>query len=223
MINSTLSEALLNAIQNPDKYGVPHLNFLFWQEADDHAKQVYLAQYRDNPVLRRFFQERYYAPDYDFESLAALPADTLGYAFYHHLTDNGLDPKLLTNYKAFQEAEDAAGKLPNMPDEIKYSTVRGFQTHDILHAVTGMDTSPLGEIRLQAFGLAQSPNVYNAFWMSMLTTGSAFLNPQNIDPFMDAITTGWQLGRRAKSLSVVHWEEMFDRPLAELQREYNLI
>ena len=40
---------------------------------------------------------------------------------------------------------------------------------------------------------------------------------------MDAITEGWALGRRAKPLRSVHWEEYWARPLAELRQEYNLV
>jgi ubiquinone biosynthesis protein Coq4 len=39
---------------------------------------------------------------------------------------------------------------------------------------------------------------------------------------MDAITEGWALGRRAKPLIAVHWEEYWERPLSDLRQAYDL-
>jgi len=46
--------------------------------------------------------------------------------------------------------------------------------------------------------------------------------PELLPPVMDAITEGWALGRRAKSLLEVRWEDHWERPLAELRAEYHL-
>ncbi len=223
MLDQKLAQTWLNTVQDPQKYGVPELHFQFWQLADEKAKQTYLEDYERNPILLQFNQERYYAPDYDFEELAHLPADTLGYAYYHHIVDHGLSPKLAFGYRAYQEAEDAAGKLQDMPEVMKYSTVRGFQLHDIWHPLTGFDTTPVGEIGLQAFTLAQFHKPYNAFWMSISATRTLLIAPEQTTATFDAIAAGWQLGKRAKSLINTHWEEMFDRPLDGLRREYNLL
>lgn len=223
MINQQLIDTWLKRVEDPQKYGIPELNFLFWEVADEQVKQAYLEEFRNDPALKQFIEERYYPPEYDFDSLANLPENSLGYAYYHHLIDNGLSPKLASNYRTFQENQDAAGMLKGMPEEMKYSLIRGFQMHDIWHPLTGYDTTPLGEVALQAFTLAQKCNPYPAFWMSVLTTRSTLLAPQMIRPYMDAISDGWQLGRRAKSLMPVHWEELFDRPLVELRQEYKLV
>jgi ubiquinone biosynthesis protein COQ4 len=223
MIHPKLSETLLNIVHDSKKYGVPELNFLFWEHADEKVKEFYLRDYKNDPVFKTFYEERYLAPDYDFESLAELPADTLGYQYYHHLVDNGLSYKLAAGYQALQEKVEAEGRINNMPDEIKYSTIRGFQEHDIWHPLTGFDTTGVGEIKLQAFTLAQTHKPYSAFWMSIITTQMAFLYPQMTDTMMSAIAEGWLLGKKAKNLMPVHWEELFDRPLAELRQEYNLV
>jgi ubiquinone biosynthesis protein Coq4 len=46
--------------------------------------------------------------------------------------------------------------------------------------------------------------------------------PELLPVVMDAITEGWALGRRARSLMAVHWEEYWESPLAELREEYGL-
>ena len=39
---------------------------------------------------------------------------------------------------------------------------------------------------------------------------------------MDAIAEGWTLGRRARPLMAVRWEDFWARPLSELRAEYEL-
>ena len=47
--------------------------------------------------------------------------------------------------------------------------------------------------------------------------------PELLPAVMDAITEGWALGRRAKPLMAVKWEEYWERPLALLRAEYDLV
>ena len=47
--------------------------------------------------------------------------------------------------------------------------------------------------------------------------------PELLPAVMDAITEGWALGRRAKPLMGVHWEEYWERPLAELRQQHDLM
>lgn len=53
------------------------------------------------------------------------------------------------------EGYGASGALDGMPDEMQLAVLRGFQVHDILHVLTGYDSSGQGEIALQAFSLVQ--------------------------------------------------------------------
>lgn len=217
-----LAECLLRIVQDPVKHGVPELHFRFWNHGDPSAKAHYLASFLSDPERKQWFEEGYLAKAYDFDALAALPDGSLGHAYHHHLKRNGLDPKLLLDYQRVQDALAASGRIDGMPPEIRYATIRGFQTHDILHPLTGYDTSPLGEIALQAFNLAQMGMPYAAFWMSIITTRFAFLNPQFAAPLMDAITRGWQHGRRARNLTYERWEERFGEPLEALRMEFGL-
>ena len=40
---------------------------------------------------------------------------------------------------------------------------------------------------------------------------------------MDAISKGWMLGRKARSLMPVHWEVFWESELDSLRTEYDLI
>lgn len=215
-----LADYLLRIVQDPGKYGVPQLHFRFWNHGDEAAKAHYLSTFETDPERKQWFREGYLAKEYDFDALARLPETSLGRAYHDHLRRNGLDPRLLLDYRRAQEQLAESGKIDGMPPEIRYATIRGFQTHDILHPLTGYDTSPLGEITLQAFNLAQMGLPYAAFWMSIITTRFAFLNPQFAAPLMDAITRGWQHGRRAKNLTYERWEERFGEPLDALRTEF---
>jgi ubiquinone biosynthesis protein Coq4 len=51
-------------------------------------------------------------------------------------------------------------------------------------------------------------------WIAVVTAHMTFLESFMIDPAMDAITSGWQHGRQARSIQFVKFEQMLDRPLA---------
>ena len=46
--------------------------------------------------------------------------------------------------------------------------------------------------------------------------------PPLLPAALDAITDGWTLARRARSLLHVYWEEHWEVPLEDLRREYEL-
>lgn len=221
-IDPAISEYLLRIVHDPARYGVPELHFRFWNHGDAAAKDYYVSSFERDPERKKWLEDGYFAPDYDFEALAQLAEGTLGYAYHHHIRRNGLNHKLLLDYRLLQEHRELTGQLDGMPAAVRYATIRGFQTHDILHPLTGYDTSPLGEIALQAFNLAQMGLPYAAFWMSIVTTQSAFLRPQFTVPLMDAITRGWQHGRRSRNVTYERWEERFAEPLDDIRREFAL-
>ena len=99
---------------------------------------------------------------------------------------------------------------------------RGYQLHDLFHVLTGYDTSPLGEIRVVSFTVAQTPAPYPALTIAMRLLQSSLYRPELLPVLLDATAEGWALGRRAKPLISVHWEEHWERPLEELRAEYDL-
>ena len=151
----------------------------------------------------------------DVAYLATLEEKTLGRAFWKYLTDNELDPDKLRE-SAFIAAHKKRG------DDVGYLAERGFQLHDMFHVLTGYDTTPLGEVRVVSFTVAQTPFPYPAFIIASRPLQCALYKPKLLPVLMDAITEGWTLGRRARSLLTVRWEEFWERPLTELRREYEL-
>ena len=112
--------------------------------------------------------------------------------------------------------------LDGMPAQLRYAMLRGFQLHDLIHVVTGYGPSPLDEISLQAFCLAQLQFPYFAMWISVVTTRMTFIDPTSIVPLMDAITQGWHFGRHVDNLQLQRWEDHLDRPLTLLRRTHGV-
>ena len=160
-------------------------------------------------------ESRYLSPTPDVAYLAPHPDGSLGKEFERYLTDNDLDPQLLRE-SAFIAAHHARG------EEVGYLAERGFQLHDMFHVLTGFDTAPLGEVRVVSFTVAQTPAPYPAMIIASRPLQMVLYKPELLPVVMDAITEGWALGRKAKPLINVRWEEYWERPLAELRREYAL-
>ena len=151
----------------------------------------------------------------DIAYLAGLADGTLGKEFERYLTSNELDINLLRE-SAFIEAHHKRG------DDVGHLAERGFQLHDLFHVLTGYDTTPLGEVRVVSFTVAQAPAPYPAMIMASRPLQILLYRPQLLPFIMDAITDGWVLGRKAKPLLAVHWEEHWEQPLAELRKAYDL-
>lgn len=221
-IDREFAALLLKTIDDPRSYGVHQLFNDWWRFAPESVKRKYLADFEAIPEQREFARERFYAEPLTLDLLAGMPAGSLGRAYHEFLVVNRLERNLAIHYRSFHEALEAAGVLDDMPEPARYAVLRGFQTHDFQHVVTGFDSSPRGEIALQAFCLAQIRFPYFAMWLSVVAARMTFLDPDAIQPAMDAITEGWTLGRRARCIHFEKWEQMLDQPLAEIRRRYRI-
>jgi len=183
---------------------------------DDEALAAFDELARTNPSAEEMLKNRYLSPIPDVAQLAALPDGSFGKEFERHLTSNDLDVNLLRE-SAFIEAHQARG------DDVGYLAERGFQLHDLFHVLTGYDTTPLGEVRVVSFTVAQAPAPYPAMIIASRPLQMVLYRPQLLPLVMDAITEGWALGRKAKPLLGVRWEEQWERPLTEIREEYDLV
>ena len=221
-IDREFASSLLETFDDPDRHGVHQLFNEWWRFAPEPVKEKYLADFEQVPEQRAFLEERWFAEPLVLEELAELPQGSLGHAYHRFVVDNGLTRNIAIDYRAFHEALEKAGMLDGMPDAMKYAVLRGFQIHDLQHVLTGYDTSPRGEIALQAFGLAQIRFPYFGMWMSVVATRMTFLDPDMIRPVMDAVTEGWQLGRRVGNLQFTKWETMLGEPLEALRQRFGI-
>lgn len=144
----------------------------------------------------------------DLAALRLLPEGTLGREFAEHMIANGLDPSALP-------------ALPS-PDDHSYLRAHLYETHDVWHAVTGFHTDWPSEIGLQAFYLAQIPGPLSAALVAVGCLRLAVYDMSSRDSVMDAIARGWSMGRRARPLFGVRWDELWNEPLADVRAELGI-
>lgn len=221
-IDRDFATKLLQTFDNPEEHGVHFLFNEWWRHAPEEVTAAYLEGFRSVPETAAFLEEQFYAEPLDLDTLSSYRNETLGHSYYHFIVDNGLEAKIATNYRMLHDHMDNSGALDGMPEEFKYAILRGFQIHDFLHVLTGYQPDPLGEVALQAFSLAQMRFPYMSMWMSVLTTRMTFLEPHTIPAIMDAITDGWQFGKKAKNIAFLRYEEMLDEPLLPLRKRYGI-
>ena len=215
-------ENMVRTFNDSSEHGVHLLFNEWWPHAPDFTIERYLANFRATEGVAAFLAERHFAEPVTLETLREMPEGSLGRGYHDFLTKNGLEKNLATNYQRLHDSVAAAGQLDRMPADLKYAIIRGFQVHDILHVVTGYGSSPLEELSLQAFCLAQLQFPYFGMWMATTTSSMTFLQPDAIVPVMEAITQGWRYGRRVKNLQLEKWETMFEEPVAALRLGYDV-
>ncbi len=222
MITDEFAKLLLTTLNDPAANPVHMLFNQWWQHAPDDVKDAYVSGFLAEPRYAAFVEEQHYADPLDLAEMVALPPGTLGRCYHDWIVDNGLTAAIATNYRQFHESLEANGMLDGMPEPMRYAVLRGFQTHDFQHVVTGYDASGRGEIALQAFCLAQIQFPYFGMWMSVVATRMTFVDPRMIVPMMDSITDGWQLGRSIPSIQCEKWETMLEHDLGALRGRYGL-
>jgi ubiquinone biosynthesis protein COQ4 len=221
-IDRNFGELYLRCTDNFYEYGVHLLFNEWWVDAPADAIEKYVAAIEDHPEQGPLARKRWLAAPFSLDMLKGCAPRTLGAEWLAFMVENNLVEKLAAGYRELHEEMEATGKLDNMPDVMKYKVLRGYQTHDIHHVLTGYAATPLDELALQAFQLAQMDYPYSAMTLATIIGHAALVDPLLIKPAMDAITDGWAYGRRTKSIQFVAFEEMLHRPLDEVRNEYGL-
>lgn len=214
-LDPELAKNLLEALAQWDQSETVAFSHLFMKLADPAVLQGYDDLGLANPVVAGMLADRYLSPPPDLAHLASLPAGTLGREFERYFTAAGLDVNMVRE-SAFIDAHKRRG------EDVGHVAERGYQLHDLFHVLTGYDTSPLGEIRIVSFTVAQTPAPYPALTIALRLLQSALYRPELLPAMLDAISEGWALGRKAKPLIGVHWEEHWERQVSELQEEFDL-
>lgn len=215
-LDPELVAGLLESLASWDPRASVPLAHTFMRVGNEDALKAFDEMALASPVAEEMLKDRYLSPVPDVAYLAGLPDGTLGKEFEQYLTTNELDVNLLRE-SAFIDAHHKRG------NDVGYLAERGFQLHDLFHVLTGYDTTPLGEVRVVSFTVAQAPAPYPAMIIASRPLQILLYRPQLLPFIMDAITEGWTLGRKAKPLLGTHWEEHWERPLVELREEYELV
>lgn len=167
-----------------------------------------IAQIKSDPHFSQVLVDRPRLGKVDLSALEKLPAGTLGREYAEFMRARGLEHDSL--------------KLRSGDSDMDYVRNHLRETHDLWHVATGFDTDVAGELGLQAFYLAQfqGPLPVLLFVVGMLNT--LFKGMDDADRRLAAITRGYLLGKRGRSLFGLAWAERWEQPLAELRREKSL-
>lgn len=147
----------------------------------------------------------------DLAALGALPEGTLGREFADFLAKNQLDP----NDIPLMESRD--------PGEFIFAHY--YETHDLWHVLTGFDTDKAGELGLQAFYLGQggparlSAMILSAGFLELLMGKDQF---EDRDARLHEVARGYVMGKRAKPLFGVRWNERWNVPLLALRERFGI-
>ena len=119
---------------------------------------------------------------------------------------------------------------PSLDTESDYVTMRVRKTHDMYHTLSGFNMA-IGEIGVIALNVTQYS--YPAFMLiDLVAVGAACFPglasiPQSekihSSTVFDTLSKGIKMGREAKALSPIKFEEMVEKPLEEVRKELNII
>ncbi len=145
----------------------------------------------------------------DRAALAALPAGTLGRAYFE------LTEQAQISAEGIALASEAERETPFESPELEWIGHRMRDTHDLWHVVTGYRTDVIGELALLAFTFAQAPQLGIG-----LIVGFAYL--QRFPTVNAHIRAGHQRGKHAAWLPAVEWERLLDKPLDEVRAQLGI-
>jgi ubiquinone biosynthesis protein COQ4 len=174
---------------------------------DPESLQIVIDRLSQQPQGKKAFASYFSLGAIDLEELHRLPTETLGYLYAEHMLSNQLKPlqaDLATNDHQFFAAHIT-------------------ETHDVWHVLTGSTTDILGEIQLEAFYVAQLEA--SRFWLALLTKNLMKSVVYDIDvatDYMEVMTNGWLMGRKAEPLFGINWSTLWTKHLEEIRVSLNI-
>lgn len=163
-----------------------------------------------NPAVESKLQQVVgYHPPIDLEKLSHYPKDSFGYKYAHHMKENSLKP-----FNVSPALEEIAKR--------NVFSLRYAVTHDIFHVLIGFDTSYAGEIGVLAFAAEQNYSPVLKLSLALAKIIYPVLAPRQLKEIFVNVHKGQELGKKAKFLLGIRFEEYWDRPLNEIKSELRL-
>lgn len=172
------------------------------------------ARFRQTDVGRAVLAERRRLFDRlaDRQALAALPAGTLGRAYYDFMQAENLSAEGLA----------AASNLHELPpgDDMTLFRERSREMHDLLHVVSGYGRDPLGEACVGAFTYAQTG--LKGFAVIALFAARRIAKARPGHAVRRTVFEGYRRGRRAGWLIGADWENLLAEPLDAVRARFGI-
>jgi len=146
----------------------------------------------------------------DRASLAALPAGTLGRAYYDFMAAENLSADGLVEASRIDR--------PPASDDLTLFRERGREMHDLLHVVTGYGRDPLGEACLVAFTYAQ--NRLKGLAVIAVFAARRIAGSRPGQPVRRAVFEGYRHGRSAGWLPGADWEALLTQPVEAIRAQF---
>jgi ubiquinone biosynthesis protein Coq4 len=150
-----------------------------------------------------------YHPPIDLEKLSQYPQGSFGWEYAHHMKTNHLKP-----FNISPEHEDIAKR--------NVFALRYVVIHDILHVLLGFDTSYAGEIGVLAFAAEQNYSPSLKVGLKIAKVFAPILFPAQTKAIFANLRKGQELGKKAKFLLGIRFEEYWEGPLSEVKAELGL-
>ncbi|AFZ22655.1 uncharacterized protein involved in ubiquinone biosynthesis [Cylindrospermum stagnale PCC 7417] len=181
---------------------------------DSPQMQITMKKLAEDPTSVQMIAEKYMGSDYDLETMLKMPKKSLGWTYAKVVNALGYDPKFY--------------RLRPMDSDVDYVLNRWRKTHDLHHILTGFALDSQGELGVISVTVAQIGLPVFLFLdliallMSFLNAGKNDQGLEKLKFSFDLISAGIQMGREAKLLFPIKWEEGFERPLDEWREELNI-
>ncbi|MBD0345860.1 MAG: hypothetical protein ICV63_13755 [Coleofasciculus sp. Co-bin14] len=150
-----------------------------------------------------------YHPPIDLEKLSQYSQGSFGWEYAHHMKANRLKP-----FNISPEHEDIAKR--------NVFALRYVVIHDILHVLLGFDTSYAGEIGVLAFAAEQNYSPSLKIGLKIAKVFAPIIFPAQAKAISANLRKGQELGKKAKFLLGIRFEEYWERPLSEVKAELGL-
>ncbi len=167
----------------------------------ESAKRI-MANILNDPNFISLWRERYNKL-IEIDQLRKLPEGTVGRELAKFLDTNGFEPN------GFPKIEPES--------ELDYLAARMRQTHDLWHVLTGYDTTPEGELALQAFVYAQLNAPISMYILTAGLLHILFYNPLELPKVFERITEGYTRGKQAQNLATMKLESLWPENLASVR------
>jgi ubiquinone biosynthesis protein COQ4 len=163
-----------------------------------------------NPVIESKLQNVVgYHPPIDLEKLIQYPKGSFGYEYARHMKENHLKP-----FNVSPGLEEIAQR--------NVFALRYAVTHDIFHVLLEFDTSYAGEIGVLAFAAEQNYSPHLNVSLALAKAIYPILAPRQVKAIFANVHQGQELGKKAKFLLGVRFEQYWDKPLNEVKAELGL-
>ncbi|MBD2040818.1 hypothetical protein H6F56_09145 [Microcoleus sp. FACHB-672] len=175
---------------------------------DDSTLEKLVNFLRQTPQCERAFKERPLLGNLDFSQLHQLPKNTLGYLYSDHMLNNNLKPISINKV----ECSDSS-----------YLNIHIAETHDIWHIVTGCGIDKPGEVKLEAFYVAQLD--HDRLFLALLSKNLLKTSLEEIElceAIMNALAEGWMMGKKAKPLFGIEWNSLWEKPLEDIRMSLDI-